>query len=494
MTAAPAPLSDPPPAADGPAVSTVEPSRVRPGIFADGAWRHGESAHEVHSPYDGRLVAVVSHASAQQVPRGRRPVRTLAATERARILRACAERIEARRADLAATISAEIGMPVTDAENEVNRSVRWLTLAAEAVHHLGGDSTLLAGPGGDRPAVTVPQAYRRVLAITPYNRPLAQLIVKVAPAMLAGAPIILKPSERASATAVLAVEILLEAGYPPEYIGLWTGGPDVAQALLADAGAEFVAFTGGERTAKAVAAAAGPRPGCYELGDVGALVVCADADLDAAARAAAQGAFGNAGQSCRGVKRLLVADGVADDFVRLLVAESAAWQVGDPAARTTRIGTLIDPAAVERVSSAVDDAVRAGARVVAGGKRAGTQYWPTVLTDVDPESRLVTEEFLAPLAPVIRLEDRLLDELPATYSGGLQVGVFTRDLQRFTDLAQRLPVGTVIANDGPQYDHPLAPFGGVGHSGHGREGVLASARNMCFAKTIVFPATTEGLR
>ncbi|MER6565162.1 aldehyde dehydrogenase family protein [Streptomyces sp. NPDC001093] len=475
-------------------VPAEESQPVRPGVFEDGTWRHGELAHEVHSPYDGRLMAVVSHASASEVPRGRRPVRGLAAADRARILRACAAGFEARRPDVAACVSAEIGMPVTDAEKEVDRSVRWLNLAAEAVHHFNGTSTVLSGPDGDRLSVTTPQPFRRVMAITPYNRPLAQLIVKVAPAMLAGTPIILKPSERASASAVLAVEVLLESGYPPEYISLWTGGPEVAQALLTDTGVDFVAFTGSARSAWAVAAAAGPRPGCYELGDVGALIVCEDADLAAAARTAAQGAFSNAGQSCRGVKRILVADSVADEFGRLLVDETAAWRVGDPAARTTRIGTLIDAAAVERVHSAVEAAVLGGACVVAGGEQRGAQYWPTVLAGVDPGAQLVTEEFLAPLAPLIPLPDRSLDELPDTYSGGLQVGVFTRDLQRAMNLAQRLPVGTVVVNDGPQYDHPLAPFGGVGHSGHGRESVLASARNMCFSKTIVFPAPTEGLR
>ena len=129
-----------------------------------------------------------------------------------------------------------------------------------------------------------------------------------------------------------------------------------------------------------------------------------------------------------------------------------------------------------------------------GGEYRGAQCWPTVLNKVDPGAQLVTEEFLAPLAPVIALTDRALDDLPDSYPGGLQVGVFTRDLDRAMNLAQRLPVGTVVLNDGPQYDHPLAPFGGVGHSGHGREGVLSSARNMCFAKTIVFPAPTEGPR
>ncbi|MFJ5631842.1 aldehyde dehydrogenase family protein [Streptomyces goshikiensis] len=483
---------EPPPADHTAARSAEGPNRIRPGIFDGGVWQHGELAHEVISPFDGRTVAVVSHASASQVPRDRRPVRSLAAADRVRILHACAEGLAARRADLAACVSAEIGMPVADAEKEVDRSVRWLSLAAEAVPHLGGSSTLLSGPDGDRLAVTAPQPFRRVLAITPYNRPLAQLIVKVAPAMLAGTPIVLKPSERAGASAVLAVEILLEAGYPPEYLSLWTGGPAVAQALLADTTVGFVAFTGGERSSWAVAAMAGPRPGCYELGDVGALVVCADADLAAAARAAAQGAFGNAGQSCRGVKRVLVAHSVADEFARLLAGEAARWQVGDPASRATRIGTLIDPAAAERVHAAVEEAVRGGASVVAGGTRQGAQYWPTVLVGVDPDARLVTEEYLAPVAPVVALEDALLDELPSWYPGGLQVGVFTRDLQRAMHLAQRLPVGTVVLNDGPQYDHPLAPFGGVGHSGHGREGVLASARNMCFSKTIVFPATTEG--
>ncbi|WP_327231656.1 aldehyde dehydrogenase family protein [Streptomyces murinus] len=471
-----------------------EPPPVRPGVFENGSWRHGELLHEVRSPYDGRIVATVSHASAREVPRGRGPVRALAAADRARVLRDCAEGFEARKAEMAASISAEIGMPVTDAEKEVDRAVRWLQLAAEAVHHLDGTSTRLSGPGGDRLAVTTPQPYRRVLAITPYNRPLAQLIVKVAPAMLAGAPITLKPSERAGASAALAVEILLDRGYPPEYLSLWTGGPDVAQALLADPATDFVAFTGGARGANAVAATAGPRPGCYELGDVGALVVCADADLPAAARAAAQGAFGNAGQSCRGVKRILAAHEVAEEFAGLLVEESAAWRVGDPAERGTRIGTLIDTDAVARVRTAVEAAVRGGAEVMAGGEYRGAQCWPTVLNNVDPAAQLVTEEFLAPLAPVIALTDRALDDLPDTYPGGLQVGVFTRDLDRAMNLAQRLPVGTVVLDDGPQYDHPLAPFGGVGHSGHGRESVLSSARNMCFAKTIVFPAPTQGPR
>jgi acyl-CoA reductase-like NAD-dependent aldehyde dehydrogenase len=461
---------------------------ARPGIFDDGSWRHGDLPREVRSPYDHSHVGVVSCASAAQVRPGRRGrVAGLSPSHRRTVLRSCADAFRSRRHAMAASVCAEIGMPIVDAEKEVDRAVRWLVLAAEAVHHLGGTSAVLANTDGDRLSLTTPQPVRRVLAITPYNRPLAQIIVKVAPAMLAGAPITLKPSEHACASAVLAVEILLDAGYPPEYLSLWTGDGAVAQALLTSGDHEFIAFTGSARTAQSVAAAAGPRASCYELGDVGALIVCADADLASAARAASQGAFGNAGQSCRGVKRILVASEAHDEFVERLTADATSLTVGDPTDRNTRIGTLINSAAVERLRAAVDGTVADGAQVRTGGRYAGATCWPIVISGVEPGARLVTEEFLAPVAPVVQLDDRSIPHLPSRFRGGLQVGIYTRDMQRFIALAERLPVGTVIANGGPQYDHPLAPFGGVGPSGHGRESVLGSARNMCFSKTIVLP-------
>jgi acyl-CoA reductase-like NAD-dependent aldehyde dehydrogenase len=338
-----------------------------------------------------------------------------------------------------------------------------------------------------RVAVTTREPAGLVYAITPFNRPLNQVANKLGPALAAGNRVLLKPSERTPLTAVRFVHTLLAAGLPADRLALVTGDPAEVGGAIVDSGlADVITFTGSSAVGRRVARAAGMCRVLMELGDSGALIVMDDADLEQAAAAAASGAFATSGQSCRGVKRILVHERVAEELVARLVRHAEQLRVGDPADPNTDIGTLIDePAAVE-VERRVVEAVSGGARVVSGGQRRGAQFAPTVLDRVSRGALLVREETFGPVAPVIRvtsLDDAIQCVNEVRY--GLQAGIFTQRLDDVLRAGRELAVGTVIANGGPQFEAPNIPFGGVKDSGLGREGVRYAMQEMSTVKTLV---------
>jgi len=253
----------------------------------------------------------------------------------------------------------------------------------------------------------------------------------------------------------------------------------------------MVTFTGSVGAGRAVARAAAGRKLLLELGGNDPLIVLADADLGLAARLAADGAFATAGQSCRGVKRVIVAQEVADDFAERLVALAGAKTWGDPRDPGTDVGPLIDGAAAGTVLDRVDGAVAAGARLLLGGTRDGNVVRPTVLDEVPAGAVLVTEETFGPVAPVIRV--RGAGEAVAVANStryGLQAGVVTGDSDAFWEIAGQLRVGAVNLGEGPSFDSPHIPFGGVKASGYGREGMRYAIQEMSVIKTITVPYGT----
>jgi acyl-CoA reductase-like NAD-dependent aldehyde dehydrogenase len=300
---------------------------------------------------------------------------------------------------------------------------------------------------------------------------------------------VLKPSERTPLTALAFAELLTGVGYPKEMLAVLTGDPAVVGGALARHPAvDMVTFTGSVSTGRAVAAAAAGKKLLLELGGNDPLLVLPDADLDLAARLAADGAFATAGQSCRGVKRIIVWAEVADRFVERLVAASRVKRFGDPHRPEIEVGPLIDEAAAELVQRRVDSAISAGARLCHGGDRNGALVAPTVLDRVPPGAELVREETFGPVAPVLRVGG--LDEAVEVANGtayGLQAGVVTNDSAAFWQLAARLRVGAVNLLEGPQFDSPHIPFGGVKASGLGREGIRYAIREMSTTKTVTVP-------
>lgn len=460
-------------------------------MFRDGAIQPPADQFPVHNPWTGERVGAVARDAVDQLDAAIRGVRAawqpLRADRRAQILRGAAELIRQRSEELAQLISRESGVCIAETRRETDRAAANLDVAATETERLRGESIPI--PGQDRLALTVFEPVGVVAAITPFNRPLNQVVVKVAPAVAAGCAVVLKPSEQTPLTALAFAEIMLEAGLPPENLVVTTGEPGVIGAALAGhPEIDMVTFTGSVRTGRAVAAAAAGKKVLLELGGNDPLIVAPDADLRLAVQLVAQGAFATAGQSCRGIKRVIAVGEVADDLVAALVEEVRHKRAGDPLDPATEVGPLISAAAASTVERRIADAVAAQAKLMYGGQRSGSLITPAVLDQVPPDAELVVEETFGPVAPVIRVADTAAAISVANSTPyGLQAGVLTSDVAEFAKIAAALRVGAVNLNAGPHFDSPHIPFGGVKASGIGREGIPYSIREMSTIKTVTLP-------
>jgi putative phosphonoacetaldehyde dehydrogenase len=301
---------------------------------------------------------------------------------------------------------------------------------------------------------------------------------------------VLKPSEKVPLSALLLADILYEAGLPPGMLQVVTGDPrEIGDELVTHPDVELVSFTGGAAVGKAIARRAGYRRLVLELGGNDPLIVMDDADLDEAAALAASGSYRNSGQRCTAVKRILVHEAVADDFVERLVRLTLGWRHGDPSDETIDMGTVIDQAAARLFEARVDEAVARGARLLCGNVRAGALYSPTVLDGVPPDTTLVREETFGPVSPVIRFGS--VDEAIRIANGtafGLSSGVCTNRLDVITRFVAELQVGSVNVREVPGYRLELTPFGGIKDSGLGyKEGVLEAMKGFTNVKTYSLP-------
>jgi putative phosphonoacetaldehyde dehydrogenase len=312
----------------------------------------------------------------------------------------------------------------------------------------------------------------------------------VAPAIATNNRMVLKPTERTPLSALLLADILLAAGLPPEMFSVVTGDPrEIADEMLTNADIDLVTFTGGVAVGKYIAAKAVYKRQVLELGGNDPLIVMEDADIEEAATLAAAGSYKNSGQRCTAVKRMLVHEKVADDFVARLVEKTRAWTYGDPMDTMIDMGTVIDEAAAQNFEQRVNDAVAQGARLLVGNVRRGALYSPTVLDHVRPEMNVVKTETFGPVSPVIRFRD--IDEAIRIANGtayGLSSAVCTNRLDYITKLVSELHVGTVNVREVPGYRLELTPFGGIKDSGLGyKEGVQEAMKSFTNTKTYSLP-------
>jgi aldehyde dehydrogenase (NAD+) len=304
-----------------------------------------------------------------------------------------------------------------------------------------------------------------VAAITPFNHPLNQVVHKIAPAIAAGAPMILKPSDKTPLTALKVAELLYEAGLPGWMLSVFVGPIDtVITPLITDERVELVSFTGSVEVGKQIANAAGYKKLCLELGGNSPLIILDDADLDLAVHLAAEGAFRNSGQRCTAVKRLLVQEGILDAFTTKFVAKAATYLAGDPEDESTIVGTVIDE----------ESAATLEARVLA---------------NVSRQSEIVVKESFGPLAPIIPIRD--LAAAIAYYNSGpfaLSTGIVTTNLDLAMRACKELQAGTTNVNEVPGYRLEMTPFGGLKDSGLGiKEGVSEAVKFMTNTKTFSLP-------
>jgi putative phosphonoacetaldehyde dehydrogenase len=450
----------------------------------------------VRSPYTGELVGEAPLADAEQIREmlaaGAAYDGGLSRHERSQVLFAVAEELGARADELAILITSESGLALRDTRHEMARAADVFRFAA--IEALGDDGEAFAGDisahGRDRRAHTLRVPVRLVGAITPFNHPINQVAHKLAPAIAAGAPIVLKPSEKVPLSALALFEIVHRAGLPPAAAQVVCGEPTgVLEQFLAEPAVELISFTGGVGVGKSIAARLGYRRAVLELGGNDPLIVLADADLQEAAALAVSGAFSNSGQRCTAVKRIIVVDAVADELVDRVAAGAAALKVGDPFEDDTDVGTVIDERAAIAIEERVQDAIASGAQLLYGGQRDGAQLTPSVLDHVSPESRLVATETFGPVAPIIRVAD--LDAAIAVANAtpyALSSGVCTFDWRAISRCIKELRAGTVNIREVPGWRTELTPFGGIGDSGLGvKEGVREAIKAMTFTKLYTLP-------
>ena len=462
--------------------------------YVAGEALHGERVLDVHNPWDGSVAGQVSLANAALLDRALDAPRAEALTrwQRHEILMRAEALLEERADSLAASIRSETGLAHHETLYEAGRARDVLRFAAiEALHDDGQAFACDVSPTGKaRRIFTLREPVGLVAAITPFNHPLNQVAHKLAPAIAAGAPVLLKPSEKTPLTAIRFAELLYEAGLPGWMLSVLVGELDeVVRPLVRDERVAMVSFTGGVAAGHEIAHTAGYKKVCLELGGNSPLIVLEDADLELAVKLASEGAYRNSGQRCTAVKRMLVHRAVLEPFTAALVERTATYVTGDPADPQTRVGTVIDEESAKRLERVCGDAVAAGARVLCGGERRGAQMEPTVIADVPRDCEMVVEESFGPLAPIMAVDD--LDdaiELANSTRYGLSSGVVTNSLEAATRCVRGLRTGTVNVNEVPGYRTECSPFGGVKDSGLGiKEGVVESIAGMTNVKTFSLP-------
>jgi acyl-CoA reductase-like NAD-dependent aldehyde dehydrogenase len=458
-------------------------------LLIDGQWVTTGEWIEIKNKYSGASLGAIAAAGRGQVDaaldaarRGATAMAEMPAHQRAAILGRTAELIRERAEDLAQTLAAEAGKALKFARAEVDRSGWTFQTASEEARRLHGETIPLDGlPAGEgyfgfynRRPVGV------IAAISPFNFPLNLVAHKVAPALAAGNSVVLKPATTTPISAVKLCEILIEAGVPAGAMNLLVGsGGTVGEWMVSDPRVDKVTFTGSPAVGRRITQIAGIKKLTLELGNTSPVIIAPDADLAYAAKRCAVGAYYNSGQVCISVQRIYSQRPVYEPFTDSFVRASEAMVVGDPLDERVDVGPMIDVREAERIESWVKEAQAGGAQVRTGGKRDGGVYWPTVLTDVSPEMKVVAEEAFAPIASVIACDDfeEALRQADAT-EFGLQVGVFTRDIGRILQAIRRLNFGGVIVNDTPAFRVDSMPYGGNRQSGLGREGVRFAMEEM----------------
>jgi acyl-CoA reductase-like NAD-dependent aldehyde dehydrogenase len=460
----------------------------------------GDDTLDVTSPWDGRLVGTVAVPTEAQVEEAVAAAHSVldefAATPahvRAAALDHVSRRLVERTEEIAELISAENGKPLKWARGEVGRAISVFRFAAEEARRFNsGESQRLDTDAGGAGRLAFTRRFPRgpVLGIAPFNFPLNLCAHKIAPALAVGAPIILKPAPATPLSGLLIGELLAETELPA---GAWSILPvpnDRMPALVQDERLPVISFTGSDKVGFAIMDSV-PRKHCtLELGGNGAAVVLADyageEDLDWAASRIA--AFSNyqGGQSCISVQRVIADASLYERLVPRIVAAVEAQVTGDPADGATDVGPLVSEDAAKRVEAWVDEAVQAGARILAGGKRDGATYAPTVLADVPADTKIACEEVFGPVLTLRSVESEAeAFEIVNDSKYGLQAGVFTHDLQAAFRAHRALEVGGVIVGDVPSYRADQMPYGGVKNSGVGREGVRFAMDDYTYERVMV---------
>jgi glyceraldehyde-3-phosphate dehydrogenase (NADP+) len=414
--------------------------------------------------------------------------RKLPSYTRARVCTEVAQALAQRKDALAESMVLEAGKPIADARGEVDRAVYCFELAASEVERLSGESMPLdltpASPG--RLGITRRVPVGPVGAISPFNFPINLAVHKVAPAIAAGCPVVLKPAPQTPTACLILAEAIDATSWPKGALSVVPSAPQVADVLVTDERIRLLSFTGSAKVGWDMKRRAGRKKVVLELGDTASVIVEDDAALDYAIPRIVYGGFSYAGQKCISVQRILVREPFYKKFTERLVDATRKVKAGDPRDPSVLVGPLINEGAARRIETWIEEAKAGGAEVLLGGPRQGNVIPPTILTNVPREAKVCTEEVFGPvvvLEPYRAFEDAVAQVNRSDY--GLQTGVFTERIDRALAAFEELEVGGVILNDVPTYRSDAMPYGGVKNSGFGREGIKYAIEDMTEIRVLV---------
>ncbi|MFD2133720.1 aldehyde dehydrogenase family protein [Pseudogracilibacillus auburnensis] len=461
-------------------------------LFIDGEWIESAKKQEVYNKYTGELYAVISVADEKIVDRAIEAAieafkqTTFAPEYRYTVLMKVASLLMERKQELAEIIANEGGKPITDALVEVARSAATFQIAADEAKKLVGEIIPNYNVQG-RFLYTVKKPVGVVAAITPFNFPLNLVVHKVAPALAAGNPVIIKPASETPSLAIRLCELLEEAGVPKGFVQcVIGGGRTVGEQLLQDERIAHYTFTGSPGVGKHIQKTIGLRKATLELGSNSATIVHHDADIDKAAQKLAKMSFAHAGQICISVQRIFVHQEIEQAFMEKFLSEVKKLKVGNPLNPETNVGPMINEKEAERVEQWIEEAKTDGAAILTGGSREKNIFEPTVLTNVKKGMKVLDEELFAPVVSVTtycKLEEAI--DLVNDSKYGLQAGIYTADLTISYKIPYLLDVGGVVINDTCCYRTDQMPYGGVKESGNGKEGPAYAIQELVETVTVV---------
>lgn len=465
-------------------------------MFVAGQWQGRSESIKVVNPFNGEVIDTVPRGAASDVDQaltvlveGAKLMRAMPSAQRCQLLQAAARLLMERAPEIARTITLEEGKILAESQLEVSRAAETITVAAEEAKRITGEVIPLdAAPGGaGKFGFTLRVPCGIVAAICPFNFPLNLVAHKVAPALAAGNAVLIKPAGNTPLTAIKLVEVLLDAGFPPQAVACITGpGTELGQAICTDHRVRKISFTGSHAVGESICQMAGVKRVTMELGSNSPVIIMDDADLEKAAAMVAASGFGNAGQVCISAQRILTSRPRYGDFLDALKPKVEAITTGDPLEPGTKMGPMIREADAERVESWIHEAVAQGAKLVTGGQRQGTMHAPTILCDVDPKQRVSCEELFGPAVAVTPFGS--FDEALALANGtnyGLSAAIFTQDIDRALRFAREVDAGSLHINWGTQWRADLMPYGGLKDSGIGKEGPRYAIREMTEEKMVV---------
>ncbi|MBI2841378.1 MAG: aldehyde dehydrogenase family protein [Acidobacteria bacterium] len=452
---------------------------------------------DVRNPYNNELVDTVPRASIADVKRaidsavqGYKISRNLPVHKRIEILTRTAAIIRDRSDDFARTIATEGSKTIKEARKETGRCINTITISAEEARRIVGETIPFdSAPGSEN---RVGYYYRFPIgvvgAITPFNDPLNLVAHKLGPAIAAGNSVVLKPATVTPLSALKLAQAFIEAGLPWNVLNVITGyGHEVGDAIVTDPRIRMITFTGGAEAGVEITRKAGLKKIGMELGSNSPVIVLSDCDIDEAVESNVSGAFWAVGQNCIGVQRIYVERGIFPAFEEKFAARTKKMKVGYQLDESTDMGPMITEREAIRVEQWIQEAVAAGAKVIAGGTRTGTLVDPTVLVDLPRGSKLDCQEVFGPvvsLFPVENLEEAIERANEMDY--GLHAAIFTRDIGKAFKAIRELDCGGVMINDSTDYRIDMMPFGGIKSSGLGREGIKFALMEMTEPKVVCF--------